>query len=502
MKLETIIKRLQAALFVYLFATIVPVFATANQGGSCKNITSSKDINNEKSSAQRIKTPYDYLARNFIKKSIRIEDLVSDIANLYPEITWLMAKNAVSPETAAYKFSQDSPSLRYTNGKKHSAEFDRTMVSILTLRQIIRNDYQGFVKDQPQAIKLSKESFKNMRRLFLKVLSGNENGKLRDINYENLDSLISFMAIHDLGKSRFFAEITEKVLSIEKGDHDQILIKGIEAQPVLAPSLNRLSPNNKKMILRGLQAEFNFSQWAQGENIAGSLKGVGGLDTRSFELYLAHFILDVAGVQGHAYPNSAKVMIEPVYKGFSLGEKYVNQLYNGKSSREVYNNYIHEMAGRYDFKIESDLDFATMRLALMSRVNNKAQLETVRSTLESLSSKERSILVYELNQQGLEKDPATLLYYSPGTIANALSYFNNQGSKTPLSDALKPVLKSFAKVFEISREHISKNKLEGVFTIDITRLAELSLENPEKLLKRDFKIESSENPSFADLNFM
>lgn len=97
-----------------------------------KDKTTEPRITKEKPSARKApRTPWEFIAREFIRKSASKPELVKMISDSYPEIRWLKAKTAVSPETANFKISNESPSMMIYN--ESQPEFDRTMVSILNV---------------------------------------------------------------------------------------------------------------------------------------------------------------------------------------------------------------------------------------------------------------------------------------------------------------------------------------------------------------------------------
>lgn len=476
--------------FVFLFLALslsAPAHAIL-----CNEYFHSKNNNRQK---QIVRSPWDYIARAFVAPRSSKTDIIKAIAEAYPEVRWLKSKTAVSPETANFKISPDSPSM-LVYGESHP-EFDRTMVSILNLRQIIRNDYEGYVSEQPGSIKLSKASFKNIRSLFMKVLTGSDKGTLNKINYTNLDALITYMSIHDLGKSRFFSDIVEKVMSFV-GDHDTILVKGIEQEPVIAPSFERLPKHLRELILKGIKGNFNFGQFAQGENVPGSLLGLSGLDQVSFDFYLAHFILDVGAVQGHAFPHGAKVMTEVVYKGFALGQKFIPDMFRGETAEAVYSNYLKNVGEKWALDTTYPEDRALVRIGLLARAADKETVTKIKEVFNQLPQNAKAILLAELNKDGTTNDWATLIYYAPATIANIVNKLKANGHPTAYETGIRVALMTFARIFHQARADLKTKTGGGVYTVDIAKIAEQALRDPLSLLGTEFDFKR--NGDFADVH--
>ena len=109
----------------------------------------------------------------------------------------------------------ESPSqLLY--GEDHD-EVNRTLVGVLALRWIMNNEYEKFVANQPEAVRLHRDSFNWLRKLFIKGLR----------TPSDLFALIMAMIINDLGKDLNLEDdyFTKTQKSVKGMNHDRILFE-------------------------------------------------------------------------------------------------------------------------------------------------------------------------------------------------------------------------------------------------------------------------------------
>jgi len=428
-----------------------------------------------------------HFLKNFLEYPA--ESLGSAMQGLYPELRWLTKKVEISPEDAKAVPHEKSHSVAMF-GEFHP-EVDRTVTSILVLQQILAGDYEGMTATQAPPVRLKPESFEEVRRIFLKILGKDPNADyshlkgqaaIEAIDPEKLDAMVTYMAIHDLGKSKTFANVVEKVTLKLDPDHDRILVYGLGAEPMLSLSYERLGPKYKQLIMQGMQADFNMGQFAQAENVPGSMEKLLGLNSDAFDFYFVHLMLDVAGATGVREPSGSKVMIEPVYKGFSLGHEFLPELFRGKSPVEVYDQFLKARATQLGLPFETPADRAMARVALLSRAMSSDAAAKASQVFNSLPKNEREVLISELNRNGFGDGHASLLYYFPAMIDNA-----RKGTKDS-DEGLRIGLQAAARVFSQARtEYLKGKKGSGVYTVNIKQLADLALEKPRELNRMRFE---------------
>lgn len=444
--------------------------------------------------------------------------IIDTVFRRYPEMGWLTGDVTITPEAS---FTADP--TKKTIGeqifpgmpKESVVEFNRTSVGILNLIWVLQNDYDSFTACQKQDVKLTRESFEELRRYTLAILP----------EAEDLRSMIVYMVINDLGKIPAFidkvrtkrasalalesitlgsalraltgyavrkdlglvTEITDKLnddLGAESVDHDVALVEGLQTAPEEAPSFLALAGRERKTLLTGLQARFNIGQFIQGENVPASLAGLRNSDQRGLEFYLLHALYDIAGAAGQFVQNGSAVMTEPTYQGFKMAIDSINQLLQGKSFVEVYDLFLQRKMAPCGLDTAKPTERALARLACMLRTSNPAEVSELQAVFADLHPNIRAILEQELNRNGVDDGFATLIYYSPAILANTVKSF--KGEK---KEALTLGLTTLARIFQEARISIKKRPGSGVYTVMAKDLAALAAQDPSKFNSARVNIE-------------
>jgi hypothetical protein len=332
-------------------------------------------------------------------------------------------------------------------GENHD-EVNRTLVGVLALRWIINNDYDTFVGGQPASVRLHRESFDWLRKLFQDGIK----------SPDDLFALVTAMIINDLGKDSsleddYFAKTGE---SVQGMNHDMVLFEAAKAGMV--PSLERLDPPYREDVMLGLElgSELNAGQLAQAENVIGSLEGLLLMrgHERAFELKFMEQLLDVAGAAGHSDATCAKKMIEPVFKGFQTVYEVALDIISGRSSlREGYDKVLEgrgdmlKQKGFRGLSVKIPEERALLRLLTMGRTADREQAELFYKTFYSLPESTRQELVNGLNVDGYNDGKAILPYYMPAMLSEGL-----ENTKTPSQaskqKALSSLMRFLARVLE------------------------------------------------------
>ncbi|MCB0356790.1 MAG: hypothetical protein KDD40_07265, partial [Bdellovibrionales bacterium] len=353
--------------------------------------------------------------------------LLPSLEHNFPELKWLLDRVAAAPADVGAKAHPDSPSMKLHG--EHHTEYDRTAVNYVNLAQILQNDYEGYTEAQTVPfIKLKKEQFFKIRSWFLKFLTGKPNGALDEIDLDKMEYLLAYTSFHDLGKSKFYTEIIEKVFLQADSNHDQILVYGIENKPYVTPSFDRIDKNSpwRSHLTRLLQntGTFNFGQLLQGESPAVALQALldtdgRPMDAETFEFYILHMILDMGAARAVQNPRGAALMISPVFLGFEDAMESLN--FENKTIQEVYEDRLKNWAKKWGWPAESKKDLAVVRLALNSRAYENAEFaQKVKLVFEQLPELQQKILTQELMLTGIDDGIAIQLTYIPQLIQDAV----------------------------------------------------------------------------------
>ncbi|KAJ0300309.1 hypothetical protein Brms1b_012879 [Colletotrichum noveboracense] len=300
-------------------------------------------------------------------------------------------------------------------------EVNRTLVSVLSLRWIYRDQYEVFTRTQPNPVMLARPSFNRVRDIFMKRLESSE----------DLYALLVYIVINDLGKdpqlaSDYLCKTGEDIAAM---NHDIILLKAVEAG--LVPSVDRLPRWHKEEIICGIElgAEFNPGQLAQAENAPACLSSLLEMrgHGREFNFHFMQQLLDIFGAAGHEDWTCAKKFIQPIAEAYqNVYEVAVGIVSGDQGVREAYDVILSrrsEMLHRKGFSslhVTQPEDRALMRLLCMGGVSDVERAELFWSAWEILDERTKSSLVHSLNVDGSVAEPAVQPTYFPAMLAQGL----------------------------------------------------------------------------------
>jgi hypothetical protein len=407
----------------------------------------------------------------------------------YPELAMLAGNVAATPEGLIVpNGDQKLSELLYCEQK---IELDRTLVGVLCLKWLLEKDYGSFTACQPEAVRLTPESFEELSFYTEEVINKPVMQQalttfliirnLAKINAEGLDSMVTYMGINDLTKISAVVEDIKNQWEVENVDHDKLLFWALQHHPEISPSFLRLEPEYRKLILESLSAEFNVGQFIQGENVAASLSGLWRLTTDALNFYLLHAVCDVAGAAGHVNQKGSVVMTEPTWQGFKMAIHSLCKLTEGVASPlSAYDHYLGERAALVGFDLNNETDRALTRIACMLRSFDLESGKKIRSVFSTLPANIQSLLTQELNRNGVDNGWASLLYYSPAALANAQAAFKEQQDPEWFEKGLEVGLLAFGRAFHEGMVATKGRKGSGVYTLMVSDLA-VQAKTPEKL---------------------
>ncbi|KAG8823314.1 hypothetical protein FRC18_010763 [Serendipita sp. 400] len=326
-------------------------------------------------------------------------------------------------------------------------EVNRTLLSMLAFKWVLANDYQSFTRYQPSAVVLKQESFNELRKLCLSQIK----------NPENILPLLVAMVINDLGKSPRLAKAVEKATGkpMTEANHDEVIY--LAAENGMICCLQQLDETQIGDVLLGLKlgATLNIAQFAQAENVPGSLEGVKVLEgnKNAFILKFLEVLFDVAGAAGNVDARCAKAMIEPVYHSYMMAYRVLlGVVENCGSHRQNYDKLLiaHgeklKQQGFRHLSVENPSERALLRLIVMGRsTSNKKQADLFDSAFKRLSDWERQALVDGLNVDGTDDGEAIIPYYMPAVISEGLK--NTSSEPEGKIEALASVMRLLGRVY-------------------------------------------------------
>ncbi|KAB8212656.1 hypothetical protein BDV33DRAFT_211086, partial [Aspergillus novoparasiticus] len=299
------------------------------------------------------------------------------------------------------------------------AEINRTVVSLLSLKWLLEDNYEAFTAHQPAVVKLSEATFKRFRELALDILETND----------DILALVVSLILGDVGKDPKLEEFVHKKDG-NKPNHDLVLARAIDMGQFQKP-LGLLSDDKRVEVLLGVQvgAKLNIPQLTQGENVPGSLEILLMLRGKSqaFRLKYLEIMLDVSGAGAHVDARGAIRMIEPVCQSFlSAFQVLMNVITENLPVRGAYNTVLQHRGqllaeqGFHELSTNNRSDRALLRLCAMGRVADKHLAELFEKAFTDLPQPTQDKLINGLNVDGCNGEDAVILYYMPAIFAEAL----------------------------------------------------------------------------------
>ena len=354
-----------------------------------------------------------------------------------------------SPDTKVSLLgNRDASPSQYLYGRDY-VEVNRTLMGMLALKWIMNNDYAAFTNGQPEAVKLTEDSFHELHQLFYNVLKNPDS----DVVY----SLLVATLVNDLGKD---PELYEQVKDYVDPHMNHDMIVYVAAEHGLVGLVKEFGGPEKEDLMLGLQfgSGLNGAQLQQAENVPGSLEGaliMRGHDG-AFEKKFLELLLDVSGADGHVHAKGAKPMIEPVFQGYKTTRRVLKDIVSGKCDlREGYDIVLIErgaMLVRHGFReldVKNREDRALLRLLTMCRTSNRIHAEKVYEAFVSLKEEDIGIqqaLVDGLSVDGYNDGVAILPYYAPGMFAEATKSTAEE-ERTIQVAALSSIMRFLSRVY-------------------------------------------------------
>ena len=335
-------------------------------------------------------------------------------------------------------------------------EVNRTCVSMLALKWLLKRDYHSFTAHQPPSVKLSEGSFDMLYSLLFE-------GTSRD-DLQGLTALLVAVVVGDIGKDEslekdVLAEKQKRGEPIEELNHDEVVYQA--ARLDMLDSLKLLRDDYRQDVVFGLKvgSDMNVPQLAQAENVPGSLIKYNYLKgrERAFVLKYLEIILDVSGAGGHVDSRSAIRMIEPVFQAYASCRSAIENIISGrKSLRQGYDQVLQQRGKLLDSKGVKSLhanvpaERALLRLMCLGRVDNRSNAELMISAFDGMRPTTRQHLIDGMSVDGIDDGEAIVLYYMPGLFAETFK-ITRESASTRKIEALRSLMRFMARVYNGSR---------------------------------------------------
>lgn len=343
-------------------------------------------------------------------------------------------------------------------------EFKRTWCSIELFNAVVNGDYEAFSGCQPEASRITRESFEEICLYVNSVLT----------TEDDKNAMRAFLIINDLGKVNDFVEKIATNLGFKSVDHDKILYEGLKAHPELSPTFFALDSKYQDIILTGLKTAFNMGQYVQCECLPANLAPLAEIDKTALNYYMIHVLFDIAGAAGHVVSNGSIICNELYWKKFSWALDSILCIVEGKKGPvEAYKEYLYFT--KYYYEVNSDV---IAKFCNLIRVSNSKEAKEIENAFKGLDTYVQRNLEKELTKTGIE-DSAILMYYAPATFQNAYTYYKKANPEDALVKTVQKVAPILSRLFEKIREKINGSNT-GVTIAFIADIATAAKE-PENL---------------------
>lgn len=396
----------------------------------------------------------------------------------YPEILFLADSKVRKTEEG-----RDSLQGTYSEqlfGQKF-VEFDRTIMTLHCMKLILDGSekaYQEFSAAQPEAVRLSKESFAALHHQGQSVLKSRYKGMS---SVEMTQALETALVLGDMGKSEK-ARMLFKPYNIKAPDHDDFYgeaMHQLEKNPQICPSFNRLPEQSKQLLVQIA----NLAHYGHVTHLEGGLSMFTKLkqsdvsnDALAFDLFV--HLCDVAGALGHVNNKSSVVYTELTHRAMTAMQKACFLLREpNKTEIDAYNAYLAERCSWIGLDPANDTDRVLGRLSAMLRLFTIEEGAILKNGFQKLDMVEGEKVIAQLSMT--EGRTPT---YMPAVLVNLVS-------KVKLEQAIVLGLPFIAKVLEKHHQMLTNKEADPEIPLNFNAIAGIVKSDPEALKAKGFIID-------------
>ncbi|MDP3372164.1 MAG: hypothetical protein Q8S21_04660 [Candidatus Paracaedibacteraceae bacterium] len=406
----------------------------------------------------------------------------------YPELEWLLSdavQHTQEGKSEQYKYEHSwSKKLK----GKHYPEFERTILSIVSLHLIVNGSdqaYKRFTSLQPQKDKLSLVSFKRLHEFANSIIEN-------DLHF--LQTLEVNLILGDMGKTQT-ARLKAKKYGIIESDHDIFLDACLKKCPGIFPTFLSISDKAKKILkkVNGLVHFGHVTHVEGGPEILTKLKQSGTLDKdlKEFDFEILTHICDVSGARGHEDNSGSKVLTENTFKSIESVKEAIHFL-KEHSEKEAMEHYIHARANLLGLDKNKQI-YILARIGSMLRLFSKEEGKALKDAYASLSFDQKMLLQEELDPltYRTERTPT----YVPALLVNLSSTLEKQGLTRyqAIQECITKGSVFIAQVLRAYRTGKTNVPYNPQLTLNFNKAAGQVRDNPALLNNISFKIDSDLN---------
>eukprot|EP00930_Biecheleria_cincta_P018711 TRINITY_DN14482_c0_g1_i1.p1 TRINITY_DN14482_c0_g1~~TRINITY_DN14482_c0_g1_i1.p1 ORF type:complete len:1225 (-),score=207.45 TRINITY_DN14482_c0_g1_i1:117-3791(-) len=322
----------------------------------------------------------------------------------------LLDLHVAGQEEIQEKLRETIPELNPTYGchaiLSQAGEREKSESCCLSIIALVTGAYDDFTAPQGEKVRLTQVEWEQLRRIVLWT----------EVDATKLHAVLVLLAIRSLGKSR---RATQQLPDFAKRP-EQAVIYIMKNWDNVVPSVRSLRQEEFDLICDVLEVhqEFNLAQMLQGENTPASVLQLQAMIRergvhvfRFYILFLLGFMSGLAGGVGSRFMNAKN--------SSSVIAGIISLLHILDSSPEaVYWTFVIHRANQLLLPADTPEDIALVRLACLSRVQDKAGFIELRMNWDLLGMRERDVLVNHFVADGINRQ-ALVLEFLPDCMARA-----------------------------------------------------------------------------------
>ncbi|MCI5052678.1 MAG: hypothetical protein MRY21_06040 [Simkaniaceae bacterium] len=412
---------------------------------------------------------------------------VKDLLTSYKELSWFSDKEMLVTEENQASNSSDAWSQRLFG--ERSIEFDRTIMSMLSMRTILDGkyeDYLEFVAHQKEDARLNWQSFQNLQteiRAIVRSYPGLNENEVRK-------AIEASIIINDLGKLDRIRQVARPYGEFPH-DHNEFACKAMQLCPHIFPLWQSLSAEQQKLIvsMSGLAPYGRITHLEGSAGMFKQLKNSPILTDKpiAFEIGFFVHICDVAGALGHVDQRSSLVYDENTHKALSCVKMACLSLKEGDESA-AYASYLTQRASWLGLDGDSPLHQVLARIGAMLRLFTPDEGKMLKEAFLKLAPEALADIVEEFN--GI-REPLDAL--APTDISTLLAnLYNNyhlgDHHKERLTQTIHIGLPFISQVIKEHRKGVSKRKIDASMPLNFHEIARIAKESPRELIDHKFTI--------------
>lgn len=422
--------------------------------------------------------------------------LVQKCIRQYPEVLW-MANGGVKHTQEGIASSKE-PYSEQLFGKRF-VEFDRTMMTLYCLKLILNGSdtaYELFTKSQPEEVRLTRESFRDLQAQAQKLLKS----RFKNLSEEQIAQVMELaLILGDMGKSERAREVF-KQYGVYAPDHDDFhgeAMRVLEKHPHICSSFFVLPAAAKELLIQSA----NLAHYGHITHLEGSIEMFDQLvgQKENLDPFMLSFDLfvhtcDVAGALGHVENQSSLVYNEQTHQAMQAMKEAVEIVIGPETSAvDALNCYLEKRAAWLHLDSADPSDRVLTRIGAMLRLFTEKDGQILREAFRELDVEMQERIALELDIR--EDNPYNLRTptYMPAVLVNLSNNLSlGESREERLKSAMKIGLPFLAKALMLQKVLVLSEKLIPSIPLCFNEAAGVAKENPH-LLSGEFSIDSDGN---------